>query len=93
MKHTLFSTLLLALLACGGSHRASPASPSAGKKAGSQPTASANLKQVPRYQELDVGTLDEALVNPEATPLAITHVTIMTAAGETIEDGSIVMQG
>lgn len=91
MKPAFLSTLLLGLVACGGHHKEPTA---VGKTpAGGTWTDSASLYPVARHQERDVHTLDEALVNPKASPIAITNVTIMTAAGETIADGSIVMQG
>tara|TARA_R110002096_G_scaffold433381_2_gene651970 strand:+ start:10365 stop:11840 length:1476 start_codon:yes stop_codon:yes gene_type:complete len=91
MKRALLPSLLLGLVACGGSHK-EPATAASTTATGTW-TDSASLYPQARHQERAIQTLDEALVNPKATPVAITNVTIMTAAGETIQDGSIVMQG
>lgn len=93
MMRALIPTLLLGLLACGGS----PKSTSTPTGDAATPTGTwtdtSSLYPIPRNQLRDVRTLDDALVNSKATPIAITGATIMTAAGTTIENGTIVMQG
>ena len=93
MKCALISITLLGLLACGGSHTQVAPAPDTGKVAAGAGTDTANFYPTPRHQERNVHTLDEALVNPKASPVAITNVTIMTAAGTTIKGGTIVMEG
>ncbi len=84
--------LVIALSACGASESKGESTvPTAGKKTAGSWSDSALLYPKSRHLELREQSLQDALVNSTATPIAITGATIMTASGKTIEGGSILL--
>jgi imidazolonepropionase-like amidohydrolase len=94
MKTVAMTILLLGLSACHHTHSDQGKKTTADSKPGAGKwTDNASFLPVPRHQDRGVQSLEDALKNPKAPSIAITNVTIMTAAGDTIEGGSIVLKG
>lgn len=94
MNSVAMTTLLLGLVACHHSHPVGATDTTTAKKAKhGKWTDNSTLYPVARHQDRDQRTLEDALTNAKATPIVITNVTIMTAAGEVIESGTILLDG
>lgn len=84
--------LLLGLCACGGGDSKDESTlPGKDKQSGGRWSDSSQFYPKSRHMELRNHTLQEALQNDKARPLAITGATIMTASGKTIVSGSILL--
>jgi imidazolonepropionase-like amidohydrolase len=94
MKSVAMTTLMLGLIACHHGHSTGNTSKTAdGKGKFAKWTDNAGFYPTRRHQERDEHSLREALKNDKASAIAITNVTIMTAAGTTIEGGTILVEG
>lgn len=89
------TTLLLGLLACNHANSTgkTAASSSDKEKKSGKWTDNAGFYPSSRHQERDQHELADALKNDKAKKIAIANVTIMTAAGSTIQNGTIVLDG
>ncbi len=89
MQIVAVSTLVVLLAACGGANSVKSGSD---KKPGEWNDSSIFYPKA-RHQERALHSLDEALTNKEAKTIAITNATIMTAAGTSIDKGTILLEG
>jgi imidazolonepropionase-like amidohydrolase len=95
MKVLTFVAAVVAatLLGCGGKPTKPPAKPEAPALDVAEPWSDPEADRPATKPAAPSVDLSAALANPDATPIVIEHATILTAAGKTISDGTIILSG